>query len=164
MATPLLINLDEINLGQLVFGKDKIREINPHRYEMEQLDSILKLDTDRQIIVGYRDVRDDEFWIRGHIPDRPLFPGVLMIECAAQLSSFYYGYMIRQGAVPSVQDRFIGFGGVTDVKFRGTVTPGDKLIILCKCLELRSRRAVFQTQGIVNGKLIFEAKIVGMPV
>ena len=75
------------------------------------------------------------------------------------------GYMIQQGKLVLPRpNMFVGFGGVADVKFRGTVVPGDKLIILCKCLELRPRRAVFQTQGIVNNKLVFEAKIIGMPV
>lgn len=165
MANPFLIDPNKIKLDQIVFGKDKLREINPHRYEMEQVDGILKLDIDQALTVAYRDIKPDEFWVRGHIPGRPLFPGVLMIESAAQVGAFYTGYMIQQGKLVLPRpDMFVGFGGVADVKFRGIVVPGDKLIILCKCLELRPRRAVFQTQGVVNNKLVFEAKIIGMPV
>lgn len=159
MVTPLLINPEEIDPNRVIMGKDRIREVNPHRYEMEQLDGILKLDKDNHIIVGYKDIRPDEFWVRGHIPGRPLMPGVIMIEVAAQLCSFYYKMMDA-----STTDKFIGFGGVDKVKFRGTVQPGDKLIVVSKCLELRSRRAVFETQGMVNGRLVFEATIIGMPV
>ena len=159
MVLPLIINLEEINVNQILMSKDKIREVNPHRYEMEQLDGILKIDRKQKIIVGFKDIKPDEFWVKGHFPARPLFPGVLMIESAAQLSALY----MKLELGPADQ-RLIGFGGVDDVKFRNTVVPGDKLIIMAKCIELRSRRAVFETQGVVNGKIVFEATITGMPV
>jgi 3-hydroxyacyl-[acyl-carrier-protein] dehydratase len=57
---------------------------------------------------------------------------------------------------------FMGFGGVTDVKFRGMVVPGDRLIMVGKLKELRSRRAVGDAQGYVNGTLVFEGTITGM--
>ena len=58
--------------------------------------------------------------------------------------------------------KFFGFGGIDKVKFRGQVLPGDKLIIIAKNKELRARRAIFDTQGITNGKLVFEGKIIGI--
>ena len=60
--------------------------------------------------------------------------------------------------------RFLGFGGINDVKFRGKVVPGDNLILIAKNKELRPRRAIFDTQGVVNGKLVFEGVIIGMVV
>ena len=72
------------------------------------------------LIIGYKDVRPDEFWVSGHIPGRPLLPGVLMIEAGAQLASFYTRtYVGWKG--------FIGFGGVDEVKFRMQVPPGVRM-------------------------------------
>ena len=121
MPPKLLFDLDSIDLDAVEAGKEDIREVNPQRYEMEQLDGIIHHDPDEGIIVGYKDVRDDEFWVRGHIPDRPLLPGVLMCEAAAQLCSYYYMRYTET-------DKFLGFGGMQDVKFRRPVEPGNKLI------------------------------------
>ena len=157
MAPPLLVDLTKIDLGRVRMPVEEIRRYNPHRYEMEQLSGIIHLDTEAGQIVAFKDVREDEFWVRGHIPGRPLLPGVLMIEAAAQMCSLYYKIVQKD-------ERFLGFGGVDGVKFRGQVAPGDRLILLGKAVEIRSRRAVFDTQGMVGERLVFEARITGMPI
>ena len=157
MAPPLLVDLTTIDLDRVVMPIEEIRRFNPHRYEMEQLTAIAHLDREAGQIVAVRDVRDDEFWVRGHIPGRPLLPGVLMIEAAAQMCSVYFKWV-------SEDPRFLGFGGVDGVKFRGQVVPGDRLVLLGQALELRHRRAVFNTQGVVGDRLVFEARITGMPI
>ena len=157
MAPPLLVDLGRIDLGRVVMTIEEIRQYNPHRYEMEQLSGVIHLDPQAGQVVAFKDVRPDEFWVRGHIPGRPLLPGVLMIEAAAQMSSLYY---------KKVQNdpRFLGFGGVDGVKFRGQVVPGDRLLLLGQAIEIRNRRAVFDTQGVVADRLVFEARITGMPI
>lgn len=136
---------------------DGIRSCNPHRYEFEQLTRIVAVDTDAQTAVAVREVGADEFWVKGHIPGRPLFPGVLMIESAAQLASFYLKYT---KVVPP--DKFVGFGGVEGVKFRRQVAPGETLVLIGKVIEIRPRRNVFFVQGLVDDQLAFEATIIGM--
>jgi 3-hydroxyacyl-[acyl-carrier-protein] dehydratase len=157
MPPPLLVDLEGLDLEAEALSLDEIRRHNPHRYEMEQLSRIAHVDPEAGTIVAVKEVRDDEFWVRGHIPGRPLLPGVLMIEAAAQMCSVYYHL---------VQDdpRFLGFGGVDGVKFRGQVVPGDRLILLGRPVSIRSRKAVFDTQGVVDGRMVFEAKITGMPI
>ena len=157
MAKQLLIDLGSIDLTQTEFDIEALRELNPQRFEMEHLDGIIKFDPDNAYMVAYKDVTDDEFWVRGHIPGRPLLPGVIMLEAAAQASSWYYKKVTGT-------DAFLGFAGLQDVKFRGTVEPGDRLYVLAKNLELKRRRAIFDTQGVVDGKLAFEAVVIGMPV
>ncbi len=152
-----LVDLASIDLSLVTVGPDGIRRNNLQRYEMEHLDGIIRLDLDAGIAIGFKDVRDDEFWVRGHIPGRPLLPGVLMCEAAAQLCSYYFKEATQT-------DKFIGFGGMEDVKFRRAVVPGDRLILVAKNVEIRSRRAVFECQGFVNGKMVFEATIIGMPM
>jgi 3-hydroxyacyl-[acyl-carrier-protein] dehydratase len=136
---------------------EEIRKYNEQRYEMEQLTGVLFLDYDNGLTVTYKDVTDDEFWVRGHIPGRPLMPGVIMLEAAAQTCSYYYGR--------SVEDpRFMGFMGLEQVRFRGIVSVGDRLIVAAKCLELKSRRMVFDCQGFVGPKMMFQCRVLGTPV
>ena len=130
-------------------------QVNPHRYEFSLLDGFYHLDFENQEMVSYVDAKPDAFWVRGHIPGRPLMPGVLMIESAAQMISYFAKRVIQT-------DGFIGFGGVTDVKFRGQVTPGMKLVLLGKMTELRPRRAIGLTQGYVDGTMVYEGTITGL--
>ncbi|KHE93526.1 MAG: beta-hydroxyacyl-ACP dehydratase [Candidatus Scalindua rubra] len=155
MSQKFLVDIDTIDLNELTADIDQIRLIVPHRYEMEMLSGILKFDLENKIIIGFKDVKKDEFWVRGHIPGNPLMPGVLMVEAAAQLCTYYFKSSIQT-------EKFFGFGGIDKVKFRGKVLPGDKLIIIAKNSELRDRRAIFDVQGMANGKLVFEGKIIGM--
>jgi 3-hydroxyacyl-[acyl-carrier-protein] dehydratase len=155
--TPL-IDLGSIDLNHVIHDQQAIEKINPHRYEMQQLNGIVYQDIEEGLVVGYKEVTENEFWIRGHIPGRPLMPGVIMIEAAAQLASFFVK-ILRQG-----EDRFIGFGGIGDTKFRGTVSPGCRLYIVEKLLENRPRRFICAAQGYVNRQMVFETVIIGMPV
>jgi 3-hydroxyacyl-[acyl-carrier-protein] dehydratase len=152
-----LVDLSALDLSRVIAGPDEIRRHNPQRYEMEHLNGILHLDLTGGLAVGLKDVRQDEFWVRGHIPGRPLLPGVIICEAAAQLCSFYYKKAIAM-------DRFLGFGGMEGVKFRGAVVPGNRLILVAKAVDVRPRRAVFDCQGFVNGTLVYEGTIIGMPM
>ena len=152
-----LADLSTIDLEYVEAGPQEIRKRNPQRREMEQLDGVICFRPQQKIIVGFKDVRDDEFWARGHIPGRPLLPGVLMCEAAAQLCSYYFRDVVQT-------DQFLGFGGLDRVKFRGAVVPGDRLILLARNTELNRRRATFDVQGIVNARVVFEGVVVGMPM
>jgi 3-hydroxyacyl-[acyl-carrier-protein] dehydratase len=146
----------QIDQAKVVATRDDIMKVNPHRFEFQQLDGIFQVDYQAHVIAGFRDLKADEFWVRGHIPGRPLFPGVLMIECAAQLVSYYVMTFTKVGG-------FLGFGGVDAVKFRGQVQPGDRLIMVAKMVEMRgSRRCVGAVQGFVGDQMVFEGKITGM--
>jgi 3-hydroxyacyl-[acyl-carrier-protein] dehydratase len=153
-----LVDLSQIDTRakKVLVDRDGIYRVNPHRFEFQQLDGICLLDRSQELLVGFRDVRADEFWVRGHIPGRPIFPGVLMIETAAQLVSYY----VMSG--PERQGDFLGFGGVDGVKFRGTVRPGDRIIMVGKMVENRPRRCVGATQAFVNGQMVYEGLITGM--
>jgi 3-hydroxyacyl-[acyl-carrier-protein] dehydratase len=152
-----LVPKERWNLERVLFGPEEIRKSNPQRFEMEHLDGVTLLEIPTLEIVGYKDVRADEFWVRGHIPGRPLLPGVVMIEALAQLTSFWIGR-----AIPDLG--FIGFGAVDKVRFRSTVVPGQRLVLVGKGVSVRSRMAVFDTQGWFEDKLVVEATISGVKV
>jgi 3-hydroxyacyl-[acyl-carrier-protein] dehydratase len=152
-----VIDLSTINLNNVEFNRQAIAEVNPQSYEMSQLDGIIWHSLEKMLCVGYKDVTDHEFWVRGHIPGRPIMPGVIMVEAAAQLCSFFmkkiYGL---QG--------FIGFSGIDETRFRETVVPGDRLYLLGYINKVRSRQFSAIVQGVVNDKMAFETIISGMRV
>lgn len=154
MPPQFIIDLAGIDLDRVLYDQDEVRKVNPQRGDMEQLDAIVHVHPEKGEIIGYKDIRDNEFWVAGHIPGRPLFPGVLMIEAAAQVASFYTKKVMNW-------EGFIGFGGVDKVKFRLPVTPGVRMYILGKKLWDRHRRVGCAMQGVINGNLIFEAEITG---
>jgi 3-hydroxyacyl-[acyl-carrier-protein] dehydratase len=154
MPPQLLFDLSQIDLNKIAFDQEAIREQNPHRGDMEMLQGIVWVDRSQDRILGYKDIRDNEFWVAGHIPGRPLFPGVLMLETAAQLASFYTKKFVGW-------KNFVGFGAVNNCRFRAQVVPGQRLLILCQKTWERHRRISCMTQGLVDGVLAFEAEIVG---
>ncbi len=158
MPPLLLIDLHTIDFNNIIYDTKAIEEINPHRFEMRQLDAVVHLDLNAGEIVGYRDTCENDFWVRGHIPGRPLMPGVLMIEAAAQLASIGFSKSNPD------EKRFLGFSGIENVKFRGQVLPGQRLCLLGKFLESRPRRFKVAAQGVVDGELVFHATIIGMPI
>jgi len=158
MPPPLLFDLSQIDLkAKPIFDRQAIGEVNPQRFEMQQLDGILWYDKERFLILGYKDVTSSEFWIRGHIPARPLMPGVIMVEAAAQLSSFFIKRIYELGG-------FIGFAGIDSAKFRATVEPGQRLYLLCHITKFKRRKYTASVQGIVDNTMVFETQISGLQV
>lgn len=158
MPPPLLFDLSQIDLkAKTLFDKETIGKVNPQRYEMQHLDGILWYDKEKYLILGYKDVTENEFWVRGHIPGRPLMPGVIMIESAAQLLSFFVKQIYQ---VPG----FIGFAGIEEAKFRSTVVPGQRLYLLGHITTFKSRRYAAYIQGLVGNTMAFETKVAGMMV
>jgi 3-hydroxyacyl-[acyl-carrier-protein] dehydratase len=145
-----------LDFSRLVADRDAIRRINPQRFEMEQLSAIVHVDLDQNLIVGYKDVHDDEFWVRGHMPGYPLLPGVLMCEAAAQLCSYFISIKgLEHGD-------FIGFGGMENVRFRTPVRPGDRLVLVAKAIKLHRRQTLLNVQGFVGTTMVFHADVIGV--
>ena len=154
-ASPILA-LEGIDSEKVLVGKEGIREWVPQRFEFEMLDAILHYDEQAQVAVALKQLGEHEFWVRGHIPRLPLFPGVLMIESAAQLCCYLFCRMSAE------KQRFFAFGGVDAVRFRGTVRPGDRVVLMARAQRIRSNLGVFETQAYVGGRLVFEGQVTGM--
>jgi 3-hydroxyacyl-[acyl-carrier-protein] dehydratase len=154
-----LIDPSTLDLGRPVRDIEDIRRHNRQRFEMEMLSGIVHLDMDKGLAVGFKELSEEDFWVRGHIPGRPILPGVLQIEAAAQLTSYYF-----MESIGNPPDTFIGFMGVDGVKFRGFVTPEDTLVVAAKPLEIRTRRCKFYCQEFVGEKMVFEGTVLGAPM
>ena len=125
-----ILDPSEYDLNNIVSDINVIRQYNLQRFEMEQLTAIVYEDVENRICVGYKDLTEDEFWVRGHMPKMPLMPGVVMLEAAAQISAYFAAKFDYLGA------KTIGFGGLEDVRFRGPVVPGDRLILISLLVKL----------------------------
>lgn len=150
-------DISSLDLNRVVITREEVYGILPQRFEFESIDGVLHLDLESGTMVAFRDVRADDWWCRGHLPGRPIFPGILMVETAAQMAAFFY-------AKTRITDKFLAFGGIDDVKFRGAVLPPARLILVGRALEVRPRRTVCEIHAFVDGKMVFEGKITGMPI
>lgn len=158
MPPEAIFDVTQIDFSKVVADQEQIRRINPQRYEMEQLTAVVFIDPSQHLLIGYKDVRADEFWVRGHMPDYPLLPGVLMCEAAAQLCSYYLT------AHNLVQGDFLGFAGLENVRFRGQVKPGDRLVLVAKAIRLTRRAVTCACQGFVGKAMVFHGDVHGIPL
>lgn len=155
MPPQFIFDLSTVNLDAILHGPEEIDAVNPQRGLMKHIDAISYICAERGELAGYKDVRDDEFWVPGHIPGRPLLPGVIMIEAAAQLAAFYTAKIVGWTG-------FIGFGGVEDCKFRRQVTPGNRLYLIGKEVWRRHGRVACNLQALCEGQLAMECRIIGV--
>ena len=131
----------------------EIHQLLPHRYPFALVDRILEL-VPGERAVGLKNVTFNEPYFPGHIPNRPLMPGVLMVEAMAQVG----GVILMQ--IPGMKGKFFAFAGIDKVRFRRPVVPGDRLIMTVELLSLkRNRVAKMQGKGEVDGQLAVQGEM-----
>ncbi|MGL6226247.1 MAG: 3-hydroxyacyl-ACP dehydratase FabZ family protein [Thermoguttaceae bacterium] len=153
-----LVDPSLYDLDKPIVGVDEVRKYIPQRHEMELLQSIVYDDYENKACVGCKDITDQEFWVRGHMPGFALMPGVLICEVAAQLATFFIAY---HGLMTN---SIIGLAGLQDVRFRGFVRPGDRLVMQAKLLHHRKILITANFQGLVNDNIVCEGIIKGVPL
>jgi 3-hydroxyacyl-[acyl-carrier-protein] dehydratase len=151
-----LCDLAAIDFTTVVADRAGIAAFLPHRGPMALLTAIVHVDPSKHLVVGYIDVRRDEFWVEGHFPGHPIMPGVVMVEAAAQLSAYYtLSQKVTEGVL-------MGLGGVENTRFRKGVHPGDRLVLVGKGSRVRPRFTQFNVQGFVGGELAFHTDVIGV--
>jgi 3-hydroxyacyl-[acyl-carrier-protein] dehydratase len=153
-STPIL-DPALVDPDRRVFTQAEIYRALPQQFEFRQLDGICYYDPVAKVAAAVRNVGLDEWWVRGHIPGRPIFPGVLMLEAVAQLSAYVCKYMHGYSGM-------VAFGGVDRCKFRTAIVPPARVILVCREAENRPKRIICETQAFLDGVLAFEATIVGL--
>jgi len=159
MAAQAFVDFEKLDPGRVVASREDILAKLAQRGRFALLDGILQAGGEGGVIVGFKDIRADDWWAPDHVPGRPLFPGVLMCEAAAQLCSYDY---LCKGTIPP--GSFLGFGGMDGTRFRGVVEPPSRLVIAAKPEKLRSRMFTYAAQAFVDRQLVFETQILGVLV
>jgi 3-hydroxyacyl-[acyl-carrier-protein] dehydratase len=135
------------------FTVEEIQALLPHRYPFALLDRIIDFAPGKKA-VGIKNVTINEPFFPGHIPSRPLMPGVLMVESMAQVG----GVLLSQ--MPGMRGKFFAFAGIDKVRFRRPVVPGDRLVMEVELLSLkRNRIAKMQGKGTVDDQLAVEGEM-----
>ncbi len=155
-----LVDLSTLDLSQDVVPLAELRSLVPQAHEFAMLDGICFLDVDEGLVVGYKDWDENPWWARGHIPGRPLMPGVLMVESCAQVSTILMKRMEGWGA-----DRFVGLGGLNHVRFRGQITPPGRVYYVSRSgARSGTRLAKYPAQAFYNGKMVMQMELLGVPL
>ena len=131
----------------------RIMEYLPHRYPMLLVDRILEFEPRRRI-VGLKNVTINEPFFRGHFPEHPIMPGVLVIEAMAQV-----GGLLLMDSVNDPEEKVVYFMSLNNVKWRRPVTPGDQVVFEVEMLNLRRRICKMKGKGMVDGKIVAEAEM-----
>jgi 3-hydroxyacyl-[acyl-carrier-protein] dehydratase len=135
------------------FSSEEIQKMLPHRYPFLLVDKIINY-VPEKLAVGVKNITVNEPQFQGHFPERPLMPGVLIVEAMAQVG----GIILKQ--LPGFEQGLFVFAGIDKVRFRRQVVPGDQLVMTAELLWIKQRRfAKVQARAEVDGQLATEGEL-----
>jgi len=139
--------------GSVKWDIEWIQSVLPHRYPLLLVDRVLEMEP-RKRIVALKNVTNNEPYLVGHFPGRPVVPGVLLIEGMAQA-----GGLLLLHDLPERGSKLVYLASVDEVKFRRPVVPGDQVRYEVEVLRLRSLHCKLSARALVDGQLAAEAVI-----
>ena len=135
----------------MVLTIEEIKEIIPHRYPFLLVDRILELEPLKRG-VGIKNVTANEPFFQGHFPNKPVMPGVLLLEAMAQVGGVSLLYPDEN------RGKIAYFAGMEGVKFRKPVVPGDQVRMEAEVTRLRGSVGKVRAEAFVEGQLVAEAE------
>ena len=135
-----------------------LMKLLPHRYPFLMIDRIVDIDGDDSA-VGVKNVTINEPHFLGHFPERPVMPGVLIVEAMAQTAG---AICIR--AAGAAKPSLVYFLTIDGAKFRKPVVPGDRLLLHVRKLRKRGNLLKFACEATVDDAKVAEAEIQAMMV
>ncbi|MEK6733671.1 MAG: 3-hydroxyacyl-ACP dehydratase FabZ [Pseudomonadota bacterium] len=146
-------------MNEQVINIEKIVKMLPHRYPFLLVDRVISIDFEQETLVAIKNVTFNEPHFMGHFPDRPIMPGVLIIESLAQAAALY---VIDSMKLDNSSNTAVYFMSIENAKFRQIVSPGDSLHLHVKKERSRANVWKFNGEAKVNGKLVAESSFTAM--
>ena len=140
-------------INHLQLSSEDILGLLPHRYPFALVDKVIEhVIGERAVAIKNITINEPQF--QGHFPNRPLMPGVLIVESMAQVG----GLIVSQ--MPDLPKGLFVFAGINNVKFRKPVVPGDQLIITCELMSIKRKRfGKINSEAHVDGKLVCSGEL-----
>lgn len=132
----------------------EILKLLPHRYPFVMVDKITSLNMGKDI-EGIKNVTINEPFFQGHFPERPVMPGVLILEGMAQVG----GIMAFYSEPENIGKKLIYFAGIDKARFRKVVVPGDQVVMKLEFLKKKRSIMVMSGKAYVDDKLVAEAEL-----
>lgn len=149
--------MSKIEPGKSVLEVEELMQLLPHRYPMLLVDRLVDIKPGEGA-VGIKNVSYGEQFFQGHFPQKPVMPGVLIIEAMAQSAAAYTSYTENL----EVEGKVVLFMGVDKARFRKPVIPGDQLRIAVRTVQRRAPVWRFEGIATVDGKRAAEAQFSAM--
>ncbi|MFH1740115.1 MAG: UDP-3-O-acyl-N-acetylglucosamine deacetylase [bacterium] len=130
---------------------NQIREILPHRYPFLLIDRITEIDYENRRVVGIKNISANEPFFQGHFPERPIMPGVLIVEAMAQVG----GALLL--SMEGNRGKLVYLSAISDAKIRRPVVPGDQLVIETRIVKIKGRTGRVESRATVDGQRAAEA-------
>lgn len=130
---------------------EAIHKVLPHRYPFLLVDKIIKLED--RYAVGIKNVTANEHFFQGHFPNRPVMPGVLIIEALAQVAG------VLMLSKEKNKGKMAYFMSIDRVKFRKTVLPGDQLRLQVEIEKVKTKTGKVHTKALVENKVVAQANL-----
>ena len=138
----------QLSIKNKQLSSEEILGLLPHRFPFALIDRVIE-HVPGEKAVALKNVTINEPQFQGHFPERPLMPGVLIVESMAQVG----GIIVTQ--MRDLPKGLFVFAGINNVKFRRPVVPGDQLVITCELLSIKRQRF-----GKVKGEVHVDGKLV----
>ncbi|MGN0585423.1 MAG: 3-hydroxyacyl-ACP dehydratase FabZ [Ruminococcus sp.] len=132
-------------MADVLMNREQIMEVIPHRDPFLLIDEVLEMEEGKSV-KARKYMKEDDYWFKGHFPEKPLTPGVLMVEMLAQAGAVC---ILSQ---PEFKGKIALFAGIDKVKFRRQVVPGDVLDLEVEIISQRGPIGVGKATASVDGK------------